>query len=143
MAAVHGVTLPKLPRQQSEEIGQKYRRIVIRKIMVYPTFFVTTILVKSIWYSLKICYVFIIARCSMMKAALFPKLGPPSSSSPPPPIQCCFKGDTLSTLTQHCMGGGGRGEGGGWLVGGGGGGRGGGRLLNGAMVKKGQVYHDF
>ena len=36
-----------------------------------------TILVKSIWYTLKICYVFIIAPCSMMKAALFPKLGPP------------------------------------------------------------------
>ena len=57
-------------------------------------------------YTLKICYVFIIAPCSMMKAALFPKLGPPSPP-PPPPIQCCFKGDTLSTLTQHCMGGGG------------------------------------
>ena len=26
---------------------------------------------------------------------------------PPPLIQCCFKGDTLSALTQHCMGGGG------------------------------------
>ena len=44
--------------------------------------------------------VFIIAPCS--KAALFPKLGPP-----PPHIQCCFKGDNLSTLIQHCMGGGG------------------------------------
>ena len=43
--------------------------------------------------------------CSMMKAALFPKLGPP-------PLQCCFKGDTLSALTQHCMGGGGGGGGG-------------------------------
>ena len=28
--------------------------------------------------------------------------------SPLPPIQCCFKGDTLSALTQHCTGG--RGE---------------------------------
>ena len=66
-----------------------------------------TILVKSIWYTLKICFVFIIAPCSMIKAALFPKLGPPPP--PPPPIQCCFKGDTLSVLTQHCTGG--RGEG--------------------------------
>ena len=46
--------------------------------------------------------------------------------SPLPPIQCCFKGDTLSALTQHCTGGGG-----------GGGGR------NGEIVKKGQVYHYF
>ena len=38
----------------------------------------------------------------MIKAPLFPKIGPP-------PIQCCFKGDTLSALTQHCMRG--RGEG--------------------------------
>ena len=57
-----------------------------------------TILVKSMWYTLKICYVFIIAPCSMMKAALFPKLGPP-----PSPHTTCFKGDTLSALTQHCM----------------------------------------
>ena len=28
--------------------------------------------------------------------------------SPLPPIQCCFKGDTLSALTQHCTGGGGK-----------------------------------
>ena len=47
-------------------------------------------------------FAFIIAPCSIIKAALFPKLGPP-------PIQCCFKGDTLSALTQHCTGG--RGEG--------------------------------
>ena len=31
--------------------------------------------------------------------------------SPLPPIQCCFKGDTLSALTQHCTGGGGGGRG--------------------------------
>ena len=31
----------------------------------------------------------------------------PNLALPPPSIQCCFKGDTLSTLIQHCMGGGG------------------------------------
>ena len=35
-----------------------------------------TILVKSIWYTLKMCFVFIIAPCSMIKAALLLKLGP-------------------------------------------------------------------
>ena len=38
------------------------------------------------------------------KSGSFPKLGPP----PSPLIQCCFKGDTLSALTQHCTGGGGK-----------------------------------
>ena len=38
---------------------------------------------------------------------------------PPPHIKCCFKGDSLSTLIQHCMGGG----------------------RNGEIVKN--VYHDF
>ena len=54
----------------------------------------------------------------MMKAALFPKLGP----SPLAPIQCCFKGNTFSALIQHCMDG--------WVgwVGRGGGG-GGGRVV--------------
>ena len=53
--------------------------------------------VKSIWHTLKICYVFIIATCSIMKAALFPNLGPPPSL----PIQCSFTGDTLGKLIQH------------------------------------------
>ena len=45
--------------------------------------------------------------CSMMKAALFPNLGP----LPSPPIQCCFTGDTLGKLIQLCMGGEGEGVG--------------------------------
>ena len=33
------------------------------------------------------------------------RLFSPNLALPPPSIQCCFKGDTLSTLIQHCMGG--------------------------------------
>ena len=84
----------------------------------------STILVKSIWYTLKICYVFIIAPCSMTKVALFPKLGPPPPPSP------SYNVASRGALWAH------------WfniVWGGGGGGR------NGEIeiVKKGQVYHDF
>ena len=51
---------------------RKLRKIVEKAVQ-------TTILVKSIWYTLNICFVFIIAPCSIIKAALFPKLGPPPS----------------------------------------------------------------
>ena len=49
----------------------------------------------------------------------FSQIGPP-----PSPIQCCFKGDNLSALSQYCIKGGGGGEGGG------------------ERVKKGLVYHE-
>ena len=49
-----------------------------------------TILVKSIWYTLKICFVFIIAACSIIKAALFPNL-----ALPPPPSYNVASSGTL------------------------------------------------
>ena len=79
-----------------------------------------TMLVKSTWYTLKICYVFIIAPCSMMKAIPFPKLRPP----PLPPYNAGSRGHferTDPTLYGEGWGGGRDGE----------------------IFKKGQVYHDF
>ena len=77
-----------------------------------------TILVKSIWYTLKICFVFIIAPRSMIKAALFPKLGPP----PSPPYNVASRGTLWAYWPNIVWGEGGR---------------------NGEIVKKGQVYHYF
>ena len=79
----------------------------------------STILVKSIWYTLKSCFVFIIAPCSMIKAVLFPKLGPP-------PHTMLLQGGHFERTDPTLYGGAG-GEGG--------------RIVE--IVKKGQVYHDF
>ena len=87
-----------------------------------------SILVKSIWYILKICYVFIIAPCPMMKAALFPKLGP----SPSSPHTMLLQGGHFERTEPTMYWGEGRGGGGG-----------GERERNGEIVKKGQVYHYF
>ena len=63
-----------------------------------------TILVKSIWYTLKICFVFIIAPRSMIKAALFPKLGPP----PSPPYNVASRGTLWAYWPNIVLGGGGK-----------------------------------
>ena len=67
-------------------------------------------MVKSMWYTLKICSVFIIAPCSMIKSALFLELGPP-----PSPHTMLLQGGhferTHPTLYGEGGGGGGGGDG--------------------------------
>ena len=77
-------SIPITAKRETPELLYACANIGSGDYVVYPRrneIFVRqpTILVKSTWYTLKICYVFIIAACSMMKAAPFPKLGPPPS----------------------------------------------------------------
>ena len=107
------IDMPSLP---TKDLGEDVIQVLIRNkaLLTWKSRGLSTILIKSIWCTLKIYCVFIIAPCSMKKAALFPKLGLP-------PIRCCFKGILWAQWPNIVWGEGGNGE----------------------SVKKGQVYHDF